>query len=183
MLIIKSNIETISIEIKSDLSVIVRAPHTMPNRDIQKFINEKSAWIDKHTKLSKQNNELPKQIPTEKFTPEEIKSLTEKAKQIIPERVDYFAKAMNVSYEKITVRHQVSRYGSCSSKGNLNFNCLLVLFPDYVLDYVVVHELCHRIEMNHSKSFWSLVERFYPEYRKSKKWLNENGNEFIKKLR
>ena len=80
-----------------------------------------------------------------------------------------------MTYGRITIRNQRTRWGSCSVKGNLNFNCLLMLTPPQVLDSVVVHELCHRKEMNHSPAFYEHVLRVFPEYRKWDKWLKENG--------
>ncbi len=180
--IIKSKRKTLAIEVKKDLRVIVRAPLFVSNSDIQKFVEEKSAWIEKSIEKVKARNEQEKQNPTQKFAAEEIRSLADKALKVIPKRVEYYAKIMGVTYGRITIRNQVSRWGSCSAKGNLNFNCLLMLCPAEVMDYVVVHELCHLKEMNHSKKFWSLVERFYPEYKQHKKWLKEHGNELIGKL-
>ena len=89
---------------------------------------------------------------------------------------------VGVTYGRITIRNQRSRWGSCSGKGNLNFNCLLMLTPDHVIDYVVVHELCHRLEMNHSPAFWAQVERVLPDYRKSREWLREHEKELIGRL-
>ena len=86
---------------------------------------------------------------------------------------------MGVTYGKITIRHQKTRWGSCSGTGNLNFNCLLMLVPEQVLDYVVVHELCHRKEMNHSPRFWKEVEAIFPEYREARKWLKDHGGSLI----
>ncbi len=119
----------------------------------------------------------------QKFTSDEIHSLADKALEFIPKRVKYYTKIMGVSYGRITIRNQVSRWGSCSAKGNLNFNCLLMLCPAEVLDYVVVHELCHPKEMNHSKKFWNEVSQFYPGYEQHKKWLKEHGNELIERLK
>ena len=82
---------------------------------------------------------------------------------------------MGVTYGRISIREQKTRWGSCSSKGNLNFNWRLIFAPPEVLDYVVVHELAHRKEMNHSKAFYAIVESIMPDYRKWKKWLKENG--------
>jgi len=90
-------------------------------------------------------------------------------------RVEYFANIMGVTYGNITIRNQKTRWGSCSSKGNLNFNCLLMLAPSEILDYVVVHELCHRKQMNHSKAFWLEVEKVLPDYKESIEWLKEEG--------
>lgn len=101
---------------------------------------------------------------------------------VIPDKVKYYAEIMGVTYGRITIRDQKTRWGSCSSKGNLNFNCLLMLMPDKVLDYVVVHELCHLKQMNHSKKFWKEVERYMPDYPNYKKWLNENGGALIERM-
>jgi predicted metal-dependent hydrolase len=89
---------------------------------------------------------------------------------------------MGISYGRITVRSQHTRWGSCSAKGNLNFNCLLMLVPQEVLDYVVVHELCHRKELNHSARFWAQVERILPDYRIHRKWLKDHGSALIGRL-
>lgn len=179
--IIKSKRKSLAIEVKNDLRVVVRTPIFVSDREIQEFIDEKSAWIEKTIEKIKVRNEQEKSMP--RFTAEEIHTLADKALEIIPRRLDYYAKVMDVSYGKITIRNQVSRWGSCSAKGNLNFNCLLMLCPIEVLDYVIIHELCHIKEMNHSKRFWSLIERFCPEYKQHKAWLKEHGNELIGRLK
>ncbi len=89
------------------------------------------------------------------------------------------AAALGVSYGRITLRDQRSRWGSCSSKGTLSFNWRLVLAPHDVLDYVVVHEVCHLVELNHGPAFWRLVESRRPGYRDSKAWLDEYGWEIL----
>lgn len=111
-----------------------------------------------------------------RFTEEEIEKMLKLAKQVIPEKVAYYARLMEVNYGRITIRKQKTRWGSCSLEGNLNFNCLLMMVPPEVLDYVVVHELCHRLEMNHSSRFWLQVENVIPNYRKPRKWLKEHGS-------
>ena len=113
---------------------------------------------------------------------EELNELTKQAKKVFPERVKFYAPLIEVKYGKIYIRHQRSRWGSCSGKGNLNFNCLLVLAPPEVLDSVVVHELCHLKEMNHSKSFYEEVYKVMPDYDKNHMWLKENGAELISRL-
>ena len=110
------------------------------------------------------------------MTDDRIRELAKKACKIIPQRVAYYAEKMGVTYGRITIRNQKTRWGSCSSKGNLNFNCMLMLAPREVLDYVVIHELCHRKEMNHSKRFWKEVEKVMPDYEVHKKWLKDNGS-------
>ena len=89
------------------------------------------------------------------------------------------AAALAVAYSRITLRDQRSRWGSCSSRGTLSFNWRLVLAPHDVLDYVVVHEVCHLVEHNHGLAFWRLVERRRPGYREPKRWLDEHGWEIL----
>ena len=90
---------------------------------------------------------------------------------------------LGVDYGRIAIRNQVSRWGRCSSKGNLNFNCLLMLCPPEVVDYVVVHELCHRRHMDHSVAFWGEVERVLPDYKARRAWLKERGGVLIQRMR
>lgn len=177
--VIRSNRKTVAIQVNSDLSVTVRAPRSVSEKDIEEILKKKEAWISKHIEKMKKTKERLEAEPTEKLTREKVIALAEEALKVIPERVEYFAKVIGVTYGKITVRNQKTRWGSCSSKGNLNFNCLLMLAPPEVLDYVVVHELCHRKQMNHSKAFWSEVEKVLPDYKEARKWLKEEGSQMI----
>lgn len=178
--IIRSNRRSIAIEIKPDLTVIVRAPLRMPMQDIDRFIEEKRWWIEKHIA---EIEERGGQMVEPKFTSEEISELADKALAYIPGRVKHFASIMGVTYSRITIRNQKTRWGSCSAKGGLNFNCLLMLAPTEVIDYVIVHELCHRKEMNHSKRFWSEVSSVLPDYKKQEKWLKTDGHRLMGRLR
>ena len=126
-------------------------------------------------------NELAKKSKTEPLTAEELRLLADKALAVIPSRVRYYAAKMGVTYHKITVRNQRTRWGSCTAQGNLNFNCLLMLAPLPVLDSVIVHELCHRKEMNHSAAFYREVYKVFPEYDKWHGWLKENGSALMKR--
>ena len=177
--VIRSNRKTVAIQVNSDLSVTVRAPRSASEKDIEEILKKKKAWISKHIEKIKETKDRFEAEPTEKLTREKVIALAEEALKVIPERVEYFAKVIGVTYGKITVRNQKTRWGSCSSKGNLNFNCLLMLAPPEVLDYVVVHELCHRKQMNHSKAFWLEVEKVLPDYKEARKWLKEEGSQMI----
>ncbi|MDD4689668.1 MAG: M48 family metallopeptidase [Eubacteriales bacterium] len=181
MTILRSNRKTISIEITKELSVLVRAPFSMSDKMIADFVMQKRKWIEKHIGLMRERNE--KNANTIEFTEDEIKALSKKARELIPQRVAYYSKIIGVDYGRITIRNQATRWGSCSAKGNLNFNCLLILAPQEVLDYVVVHELCHRKEMNHSKRFWREVGKILPDYEVHIKWLKDNGSCLIGRLK
>lgn len=97
------------------------------------------------------------------------------AREAVIERVDFFKLQLGVDYNQIRFKEQKSRWGSCSKKCNLNFNWKLVMAPPDVIDYVVVHELCHLLHMNHSQDFWQCVEGILPNYRDSRLWLKKNG--------
>ena len=178
--IIRSRRRTMSAEIREDGHVIVRAPMKLPEQEIIRFLTEKNAVIEKHVQRRLAENE--KLSETRPFTPAEIRKMAEMAAEIIPRRVEYFASLMGISYNRITIRNQKTRWGSCTSDGNLNFNCLLVMTPPEVLDSVVVHELCHRIHPNHSKAFYDAVYKVFPDYDRCDKWLKENGRLLIRRM-
>ncbi len=113
----------------------------------------------------------------------EIRRLTDEARSYIPHRVTHYADLLGVHPGRITIRCQKTRWGSCSAKGNLNFNCLLMLTPPEVIDSVVVHEVCHLLEMNHSKRFYEHVYRVYPEYKEHHGWLKKHGPELMARVR
>lgn len=96
------------------------------------------------------------------------------AKRIIPERVEHYRSIIGKTPGRVVVKEQKKRWGSCSSRGNLNFNWKIVMAPLPVLDYIVVHEMCHLIHLNHSREFWSLVERILPDYLRCKDWLQNS---------
>ena len=194
--IIKSNRRTVAIQVNSDLTVTVRAPRWISKREIERILKDKESWILKNIEKMRIRNTTGRNATgrdatngsvangdatdgattnVNRLTSEEIKKLSTEASKYIPERVAYFSKIVGVSYGRITIRNQKTRWGSCSSKGNLNFNCLLMLTPPEVIDYVVVHELCHRKQMNHSKAFWNEVAKVCPDYKTQVKWLRTEG--------
>ena len=178
--IIRSRRKTVGLQIAEDGHLIVRAPLQCPNKDIITFINGSGKWIKTHiAKVEQRNRELEQLQP---FTEQDIKDMAQKALEIIPERVKFYAEKLGVTYGRITIRNQRTKWGSCTSKGNLNFNCLLMAAPTEVLDSVVVHELCHRLHMNHSKEFYAEVYRIFPDYDKWNKWLKDNGSLLIKRM-
>ena len=181
--IIKSNRKTIAIEVRQDLRVIVRAPKRASNREIMKFVEQKQDLIAKHLAYMQIRYEETRRAKEKQFTDDDIRKMKDEAKRVIPDRVKYYAGIMGVTFGKITIKNQKTRWGSCSSKGNLNFNCLLMLTPDKVRDYVVIHELCHLKQMNHSKMFWTEVEKVMPDYKVYRQWLSQNGNMLIERMK
>lgn len=176
----RSDRKTISIQMNPDGSFVVKAPLSMSDDQIEAFICTKLGWIRKTQEKVRTAAKEADNHGVLSF--EEVKALADKALQVIPERVNYYAPKVGVTYGKITIRNQRSKWGSCSIKGNLNFNCLLMLAPPEVLDSVVVHELCHRKEMNHSDKFYAEVLRVFPDYWKWDKWLKDNGSQLMLRL-
>ena len=172
MEIIRSRRKTLCAEIRQG-RLILRVPLRATRAEIDRFLAEKRNWIEVHLAKSKAQEEARKSVPP--LTEAEIRSLAQEAKTLIPDRAAYFARRIGVTYGRITIRCQKTRWGSCSSKGNLNFNCLLMLAPREVLDSVIVHELCHRKYMNHSSAFYAEVLRILPDYRVQEQWLKKNG--------
>lgn len=169
---IYSNRKTLSIQIAADGSVKVRAPHGLDKRSIDHFLDKKSDWVLKHVEQFKMK--APPVKPPLSLS--ERKRYVRLARDVFTQKTAYFASIMGVSYGRISIREQKTRWGSCSGAGNLNFNWRLIFAPPEVLDYVVVHELAHRREMNHSKAFYSFVEEILPDYKICRKWLRIQGS-------
>lgn len=177
----RSKRKSAAIKITADMQIVVFVPLYVSDNEIEKMVISKSKWIDEH--MLKVQSTIDERGKLEKITFEQIKELANQAVEYIPKRVKYYAEKENFVYNKITIKNLVSRWGSCSTKGNLNFNCLLMLTPDYVIDYVVVHELSHLREMNHSEKFWAEVEKIMPDYQRAELWLKQNGGNLISRMR
>ena len=117
-----------------------------------------------------------------KFTDLELANILTDAKTKLPRLVSRYAKEMDIEYENVFIKAQKTRWGSCSDKGNINMNCLLMQIPSYVRKYVIVHELAHRKEMNHSERFWKIVADEMPDYQRSIRWLKKYGDSIIERL-
>ncbi|MBR3422467.1 MAG: M48 family metallopeptidase [Ruminococcus sp.] len=178
--VIRTKRRTIALQIAADGHLIVRSPLRLSNKDIAAFIEKNRSWIEKHAaKVARTNSELAKLEP---YTPADIEAMAQRALRVIPERVRHYAELIGVTYGRITVRNQRTKWGSCTAKGNLNFNCLLMEAPPEVLDSVVVHELCHRLHMNHSREFYAAVYRVFPDYDRWDRWLKDNGPLLIRRM-
>ena len=180
MKIIRSRRRSIGLEIRAG-ELIVRAPLWVSEREIRRVLEERRDWIEKH--LKKAEEEQKRMDAAEPLSAAELRALARQAKAYIPQRVAHYAPLVGVSYGRIFIRNQKTLWGSCSSRGNLNFNCLLMLTPPEVIDSVVVHELCHRKHMDHSQRFYAEVLRVYPEYRRWHRWLKQNGKLLMARAR
>ncbi|MBR4362300.1 MAG: M48 family metallopeptidase [Ruminococcus sp.] len=178
--VIRSKRKTVAIQIADDGHMIVRAPLRAANSSIAEFIRKNEKWIAAHTAEALRDKREIDNIGA--FTAQDIRKMAEKAMKVIPERVRYYAEKLGVTYGRITIRNQKTKWGSCTAEGNLNFNCLLMAAPPEVLDAVVVHELCHRMHMDHSKAFYAEVYRVYPEYDKWNNWLKTGGKLLIRRM-
>ncbi len=181
----RSDRKTVSLELRRDGVFFVRAPRKMEDARIIAFLKDREAWLRSHLKKQeeqRQNAADENGTPPGKLTGAELRLLAEQARDDLMTRAVRFAPMVGVSFGRVTIRCQKTRWGSCSSEGNLNFNCLLMLAPPEARDYVVIHELCHRLEMNHSPRFWAEVGRVCPDYRAQKRWFKENGGAILNRV-
>ncbi len=176
-IIVRERRRTVRLEVTGPREVTLHIPAHITDGEARDFISRHARWIE--TRLAAEARAEEKALPP--YTEADIRRLADEALRVIPERCRHFAPLVGVSYGRITIRNQKSKWGSCSARGNLNFNCLLMDAPGEVLDYVVVHELCHRKEMNHSPAFWAEVARVCPDYKAHIKWLKTEGQGLMRR--
>ena len=162
--IIRSSRKTLSIQVDGDCKITVRAPHRVSEKEIERFVYDKKEWLEKAVLKQIQRSKGKKE-----YTDEDIKLLCSKAKSVLPEKVKYYSEIMGVAPKSIKINSAKKRYGSCSGENNLNFSLYLMDKDERFIDYVVVHELAHIRQHNHSKAFYSFIEEFMPDYKERKK--------------
>lgn len=160
----------LKISVSQDGQVRLTIPYYLPYYLGERYLKEKKTWIVETLKKINIHDQQKTKID-----PQQEKELRKKAREKITELVKHYCLVYSLSYQKIFIKGHRSLWGSCSQKKNLNFNWRLILAPERILHYVVVHEVCHLREMNHSKNFWQLVELTVPEYRECRRWLIKNG--------
>lgn len=174
--VIRSKRKTLALQVTGNSDVIVRAPQQITRREAELFVQKNAEWIKRTRREMELRCERQKEMAEEYRIPD-YTSLTpmekNKIRRHIMERLKLYAPQMGVKFARVTVRDQKTRWGSCSSKGNLNFNYRLHYLPQELMDYVVVHELAHRIHMNHSREFWEVVAAFDADYKEHRKRLKE----------
>lgn len=146
-----------------------REEEDMPMMLIERFVTKRADWIREKQVHFAKNPVSAFSLLFRKRDRREFAALRDRALVILTERLEHFNKIYGFTYGRITIRDQHSRWGSCSAKGNINFNYKLILLPDELRDYVVVHELCHLGEFNHSRAFWSLVARAVQSIKNSRR--------------
>lgn len=178
--VIRRKRKTCAIAVNWEGDLLFRVPLHISDKQIQELAKEKTRWIIKHyEKAIAEKNKKPVSDLSDIQRALLEEQYKEAARSYIPKRTAYFQTLTGGSYQRISIRDQKTRWGSCSSKGTLSFNWRLMLAPPDILDYVIVHELCHLTHMDHSPEFWQAVEAVCPNYRNSKKWLKDHGKELV----
>ena len=181
--IIRSRRKTCSLSLDQNGFLTVRVPLFVHNAEVIRLLTEKQFWIASKLAEQKQRQEARPDLPVPAYTEAERAAIEKRcraaAADTISKRAAYYTAAfpdiIRGSYSRISIRDQKTRWGRCSSRGTLSFNWRLMLAPPDILDYVIVHELCHLTHMNHSPAFWQCVEHILPDYKTRRKWLKENG--------
>ena len=163
--IVYSDRKTISICIEK-MEVVVKAPLNTDDKTIEKLIVKHAGWIEKNLRSQEKRQDLLRERSSD-----EIKLLKKEARAYLSEKTAYYAKIMGLKYGRITITSAAKRFGSCSSKGNISYSYRLMLYPEAAREYVVVHELAHLVEMNHSKRFYEIIAKILPDYKYRKRLL------------
>ena len=163
----RRNTKRITITVKASGKVVVTAPKWTPVYVIKNFVNSRQKWIEEQ--LAKFENK-PGSILL-KGSREEYLNHKEEARKLVSQKINEYNKYYNFKIGQIRIKNQSTLWGSCSAKGNLNFNYRIVFLPSHLQDYIVVHEMCHLKELNHSSNFWKLVEKTVPDYKNYRKTL------------
>lgn len=161
--------KSIKITIHPDATVHVTIPHRLPKIFAHRFVKQNTAWINEKIKQIQKSPRI-----TLKGTDTEYKKCKEIARMLVHARLELFNKHYDFKYNAVRIKNTIRTWGSCSRHGNLNFNYKIALIPPEMSDYIIVHELCHLKEFNHSKRFWGLVEQTIPNYTKIRKTI-KNG--------
>lgn len=163
------NAKIVRLNIKHGGEFIVTTPYYFDLNIVEKFIFKKADWVIKKIKYFKNFDKTYLKTHNKK----EYLLYKNKTLLFVKERLEYFNLFYNFKYNKISVKNQKTRFGSCSANRNLNFNYKIAKLPKEIADYVIIHELCHLKELNHSKNFWNLVSKKAPDYLKTRKKLKE----------
>lgn len=172
--LIRTSRKTLALEITRDGALVVRAPFFVSRKRIESTLREKERWI-RQTQAKLQLREKAAVLSLE-----EAKELKKRAKDTFPSRLRYLSEKYALPYGKLTITSARTRFGSCSAKNDIALSYFLAYYPDEAIDYVMVHELCHTKEHNHSKAFYEKLEQMMPDWKKRKALLNTPMPEVLK---
>ena len=177
----KLKVKSFSIRITPDGRAELRVPLRTSRQTIDEVIRRYRPKIEEMALKRQQAAEEYGEVPP--LDPDSLNRYAEQTCLLLNDRLGGLAEQIGVTYHNVRIKKLVSRWGSCSGKNNLNFNCLLSLLPPDVADYIMVHELCHLKQLNHSPAFWAEVEQALPDYRQSERWLKRYGGVLLGQLR
>lgn len=163
--IIRSNRKTLSLSVDDELNAVVRAPFYVSPEKINAFVSSNAEWLERAAERKES------QLEKYNLTDTQINNLMNRAKEVIPDRVEYYSSIMNLKPTGVKITKAKKRFGSCSGKNSLCFSCFLMLYPIEAIDYVAVHELAHIKHHNHSKDFYALIRQYMPDYKQREKLL------------
>lgn len=162
--LVRSKRKSVAIQVDENCNITVRAPLRLSQKEIDRILLEKKDWLEKTIVSQREKKKNIKE-----YSEDEIKLLRKKAKEIIPQKVEYYANIMQVQPASVKINSAKKRYGSCSGSNNLNFSLYLMDKDEKFIDYVVVHELAHIKYHNHSRDFYKFIEQFMPDYKERMK--------------
>ena len=157
--LIYSDRKSISASVKGGV-LTVRAPRGIQRSVIDAFLKKHSAWIDEHLTAARE-----KEARFSSLSDAEIKRIKAEARKYLVAKTEYYSKIMGLKYSRINITSATTRFGSCSSKGNISYSWRLMLYPEPAREYVVVHELAHLVHMDHSKEFYNYIALYMPDYK------------------
>ncbi len=169
--IVRSDRTTVALEITKELTVRIRAPKHAPDAELYALAEKHAQWIEKHIEIQRRRNSARTAYDLAEEDSETLKDL---ARRVIPPKVEYYAALMGVKPKSVKITSAHSRFGSCSSQNALCFSYILMRYPEEAIDYVVVHELAHIKHHNHSRSFYALIGKYMPDYKRREKLLRED---------
>ncbi len=173
--IIRTDRKTVGITVK-DGCVTVRAPRRVSKKELDRIVEKHKKWIEK--KLLERSDD-----PISRLTEDDTAFLRKIAKNVLSKKLEYYGSLMGLSPEKIRISSAKKRFGSCSSKGTVSFSLYLMLYPERAVDLVVVHELCHLRYMDHSRSFYGLLEKYLPDHKERKKLLDPKNRATVEEIK
>ena len=182
--VVRSRRKSYGVVVGKDAKVEIRIPLRGSLTKAAELADGWKDWIADKISLQQERSKETKALEEksrQRFTPGQREALERRyrkaAREYIPARAKYYADILGVQFTRVRIAEQKTRWGSCSQSGTLSFHWKLMLAPEGVLDYVIIHEVCHLMEMNHSKKFWAWVAFLMPDYEEKRKWLKEHGEE------